>query len=120
MRPILALLLAVLLNLSSNAWADSLANPLTAEPAVNIKPDEVVQIVVDALRLNDSEAGDKGIAAVWRFAAPSNKAITGPLPRFSQMLKIGFADMLDHVSSDFGPVDIDNDVAVQPLSLIHI
>ena len=87
MRIKFGVFLAVLLNLSSSAWADSPTNALSAEPSVNIKPSEVVQIVVDALRVNDPQTGDKGIATVWRFAAPSNKAITGPLARFSQMIK---------------------------------
>jgi len=93
MRILFGIVLAILLNLSSNAWADTLRTTFSAEPAVGIEPGEVIQIVVDALRSNDSDSGDEGIALVWRFAAPSNKAITGPLPRFSQMIKRGFPDM---------------------------
>lgn len=118
MRILFGVFLAVLLNLSSITWADSPTDTLSVEPAVGIKPGEVVKIVVDALRDNDSEDGDQGIATVWRFAAPSNKAITGPLPRFSQMLKGGFADMLNHIDSDFGPIKIEDDLAVQPVWLI--
>lgn len=118
MRITIGVIFAILLKLSFNAWADSSAADLSVEPAADIKPGEVVQIVVDALRINDSQTGDEGIATVWRFAAPGNKAVTGPLPRFSQMLKGGFADMLNHVDSEYGPIIIEDDLAVQPVWLI--
>jgi len=118
MRIIFGVFLAVLLNLSSSAWADSPTSTLSAEPESGLKPSDVVKIVIDALRINDPQAGDEGIATVWRFAAPSNKAFTGPLPRFTQMLKEGFADMLNHVDSEFGPIIIEDDLAMQPVWLI--
>ena len=118
MRIQFGIVLAILLNLSSNAWADTLRTTFSAEPAVGIEPGEVIQIVVDALRSNDSDSGDEGIALVWRFAAPSNKAITGPLPRFSQMIKRGFPNMLNHVASDYGPIRIEEDLAAQPVWLL--
>ncbi len=118
MRISIGLVLALLLNLSSNAWADSSTQRTDLKPAVNMEPDAVVQIVIDALRDNDPTAGDDGIATVWRFAAPSNKAMTGPLERFTQMLKGGFSEMLNHIDSDYGPMEIDGDLAIQPVWLI--
>ena len=36
-----------------------------------------------------------GIAAAFAFAAPANRAVTGPLPRFAQMIALGYPEMLD-------------------------
>jgi len=101
--------------LSSNASADS--GPVQ-EPGPNLSPEAVIRIVVDALRDNKPELDDDGIATVWRFAAPSNKAMTGPLDRFTRMIKGGFSDMLNHVDSNFGPVEINDDLASQPVWLL--
>ena len=117
MRSLSGAFLAFLLTLSSNAWAETDTHDLSVQPSVGIEPSEVVQIVVDALRVNDPNKGDEGIATVWRFAAPSNKAVAGPLPRFTQMLKGGFADMLNHLDSDYGAISIEEDLAMQPVWL---
>ena len=116
MRTTYRVFLAVLLNLSSLAWADN--HSIKPIPSVDLTPEEVIQIVVEALKTNDSATGDQGIATVWRFAAPGNKAVTGPLPRFTTMIKGGFSEMLNHLTTDFGPIEIDDDVAAQPVVII--
>jgi len=116
MRATIYVILSLLLILSSNVHAD-LNRLEKADPSTELAPDQVVRIVVDALRSNDSAAGDNGIATVWRFAAPSNKAVTGPLERFTNMIKGGFGDMLNHIDSDFGPIEIEDDLATQPVWL---
>lgn len=116
MRIHITVFLAFLLSLSSSAWADTRLDGPT--PSAELTPSEVVQIIVDALKTNDSGSGDQGIATVWRFAAPSNKAATGPLPRFTTMLKKGFGEMLNHIDDDYGPIDIEDDVAMQPVWLV--
>jgi Domain of unknown function (DUF4864) len=63
------------------AWAAELLAP---HPALS--PAEVVAIQLDALQANAAES-DAGIAQTWAFAHPDNKRMTGPLPRFAQMLK---------------------------------
>ena len=115
MRPSIGIVLVLLLNLSFNVSADTASQK---EPSTAIRPNEVVEIIVDALRTNDPDSGDEGIATVWRFAAPSNKAVTGPLPRFKQMIKGGFPAMLNHIDTDFGPLRIEGDLAVQPVWLV--
>jgi Domain of unknown function (DUF4864) len=63
------------------AWAADLLAP---DPVLS--PAEVVAIQLDALQAN--EAGtDAGIAQTWAFAHPENKRMTGPLPRFAQMIR---------------------------------
>jgi len=118
MRTTIGVILALLLNLSSNAWADTSTTNSNLQPSADITPDQVIKIVVEALRCNDPETGDEGIATVWRFAAPSNKAITGPLERFSNMLRGGFSNMLNHSNAEFGPIEIDGDRATQPVWLV--
>jgi hypothetical protein len=39
------------------------------------------------LQANDAPVSDAAIAQTWAFAHPDNKRMTGPLPRFTQMIK---------------------------------
>ena len=55
-------------------------------PDPALSPAEVVAIQLDALQANEAET-DAGIAQTWAFAHPDNKRMTGPLPRFAQMIK---------------------------------
>ena len=64
------------------SWAADLLRP---DPALS--PAEVVAIQLDALQTNDTPEADAGIAQTWAFAHPDNKRVTGPLPRFAQMIK---------------------------------
>ena len=75
-----ALALAFLI-LSAPAWAADLL-----APHPGLSPAEVVAIQLEALQANAAE-NDAGIAQTWAFAHPDNKRMTGPLPRFAQMLK---------------------------------
>lgn len=97
--------LIALLVLSTQADADNL------QPSAEYRPDEVIQIVLDALQQNDDE--DSGIATVFRFASPGNRANTGPLERFTGMIKRGFPDMLNHIGSRTGDIVIEGDTAMQ-------
>jgi Domain of unknown function (DUF4864) len=56
-------------------------------PDPTLSPAEVVSIQLDALQANDTPEPDAGIAQTWAFAHPDNKRMTGPLPRFAQMIK---------------------------------
>ena len=106
-------LLAVALA-SSTARADEAA----PAPSPELSPEEVVEIVVDALRTNDRAEDDAGIETVWRFASPGNRASTGPLPRFTRMIKRGFPDMLEHESSRFDEMQVADDKALQAVWLM--
>jgi Domain of unknown function (DUF4864) len=55
-------------------------------PDAALSPAEVVAIQLSALQANEA-ATDAGIAQTWAFAHPDNKRMTGPLPRFAQMIK---------------------------------
>jgi hypothetical protein len=62
-----------------------------------LSPAEVVEAQLSALQRNDSPEVDAGIAQTRAFAHPDNKRVTGPLPRFAQMIKgPQFHMLLDH------------------------
>ena len=90
------------------------------EPSKNLSPEQIVYIVVDALKHNDPTTGDLGINTVFKFASPNNKSVTGPIDRFTQLIKSGFPDMLNHVDSSFGEIEISNEVALQAVWLTSV
>ena len=91
------------------AFADSAA----ALPSTELTPKQVIVIIVDALKNNDPTKGDDGIATVYDFASPQNKTVTGPLEKFTRMIKGGFGNMLNHIDSEFGVIEVGDDVALQ-------
>jgi hypothetical protein len=67
------------------ATAPSFAAELLPDPALS--PAEVIAIQLSALQANDTPGPDAGIAQTFAFAHPDNRRVTGPLPRFAQMIK---------------------------------
>jgi hypothetical protein len=57
------------------------------QPDPTRSPAEVIAIQLSALQANDTPERDAGIAQTFAFAHPDNKRLTGPLPRFAQMIK---------------------------------
>lgn len=57
------------------------------KPNTEIKPYQVVMIQLNSLRDNDKPNKDNGIKQTWEFAHPDNRNSTGPLNRFTLMLK---------------------------------
>ena len=80
MRPILLATAFLLVALPTRA-----TEPLAPDP--RLKPAEVVAIQLTALQANDSPRTDAGIEQTWAFAHPDNKSMTGPLERFTRMIK---------------------------------
>ena len=56
------------------------------KPNSNLKPIEVLMIQLNSLKNNNNPYKDAGIEQTWEFAHPKNKAATGPLERFKQMI----------------------------------
>ena len=74
-------------------------------PNVNLLPEEVVEIVITALARNDQPHIDAGIETTFNFASPENKVNTGPLLKFTQMVKSTPYDvMVNHLKSDLSEV----------------
>ncbi|MGH6898758.1 MAG: DUF4864 domain-containing protein [Geminicoccaceae bacterium] len=102
------LLAAALLAMTAPSWAADVRMP---DPALS--PAEVVAIQLAALQANDTPETDAGIAQTWAFAHPDNKRMTGPLPRFAQMIKGPLYRMLlDHRSHEVREVSRTDDQAV--------
>mgnify|MGYP001432340282 CR=1 FL=1 len=78
----------------------SFFNSVNAEmvkPAENLSAYEVLKIQLNALKNNDDE--DNGIRQTWLFAHPENKKMTGPYPRFRNMLyDVHYRILLNHYS----------------------
>ena len=75
-------------------------------PNPDIAPAEVIAIQLNGLRYNDSPDTDAGIRQTWAFAHPRNRAMTGPLKRFTTMLKgPGYDVMLNHASHEIVPAN---------------
>ena len=73
-------------------------------PNPDIAPAEVIAIQLNGLQHNDSPETDAGIRQTWEFAHPRNRAMTGPLKRFTTMLKgPGYDVMLNHASHEIVP-----------------
>ena len=74
------IVLLILLFFSKTSFADNLVIP-----SPDIEPIDVVEVQLFALQSNDES--DFGIRQTWEFAHPRNKMATGPLPRFTSMIK---------------------------------
>ena len=74
------IILVILLFFSKISYADNLV-----KPSPDINPIDVVEVQLFALQSNDES--DFGIRQTWEFAHPRNKMATGPLPRFTSMIK---------------------------------
>jgi len=75
------------------------------QPARGLLPADVVRIVIEALARNDQPYADAGIAITFAFASPANKVNTGPLLKFTQMVRTPtYGIMIDHVAHEFSEV----------------
>ena len=105
--------IAVLVGMSS-----ARADETLLAPSADYRPRQVVRIVVDSLQDNSVNTNDSGIATVFRFASPVNRANTGPLKRFTRMVKTGFSDMLNHSGARYDEMEITDDKAIQAVWLL--
>ena len=75
------------------------------QPEIHLTPDEVVRIVMSALANNDEPYPDAGIETTFKFASPQNKVNTGPLEKFTSMVKsYPYDAMVNHLKSDISEV----------------
>ena len=81
-------------------------------------PDKVVRIQIEALGDNDRPHPDAGIETAFRFASPANRKVTGPLPRFIEMVhNPAYRPMLNHRGARYGKLKREGDQATQPVIL---
>jgi len=86
-------------------------------PSPELEPPAVVRIQVEVLRKNS--ALNKGIQLTYRFASPDNKRYTGPLNRFTEMVRSApYHRLLNHLNAHYGPVAVSGDEAYQVVTII--
>ena len=96
-----------------------LAELLKATPEIN--PEDVVKIQLSSLMNNNEPYLNAGIEQTWEFAHPSNRAFTGPIQRFTQMMYApSYAVMLDHKKHDIIEVKLDKNIAYFFIELTSI
>ena len=82
------------------------------KPTPEINPEDVVKIQLSSLMNNNEPYLNAGIEQTWEFAHPSNRAFTGPIQRFTQMMYApSYAVMLDHKKHDIIEVKLDKNIA---------
>jgi len=82
------------------------------QPTPELAPDEVVRIQLDALKENR-------VDIVFRFASPENRAYTGPLSRFTEMLQSpAYLAILNHRSAIYGPLRKESGQAYQSVIVV--
>ena len=115
----MALLLASALVLPATAASDGRSAAIDLpRPSADLQPGEVVRIVIDALAHNDVPYADAGIETTFHFASPANRVVTGPLDRFTRMVKSPtYGIMVNHIDSEFSEVVFTGDRAYQMVRL---
>jgi hypothetical protein len=80
---------------------------------------DVVGIVLHALQHNDEPAPDHGIAVTFAFASPANREATGPLDRFTLLVKNPeYRTMLRARSVHRDPIDVSGAHARQRVTVV--
>lgn len=88
------------------------------KPDPKLTPEEVITIQLEALRDNDKPEKDSGIARAFEFASPGNRAATGPLDNFIQLVKSpAYRPMLNHRRVERGQIRVLGDEARQRVTL---
>ena len=89
------------------------------EPSPDLTPEQVIAIQLNALKNNDRPSPDHGIGIAFKFASSGNKASTGPLAKFIQMVKNPvYRPMLNHRSYTREPIEMFGDIARQRITII--
>ena len=94
--------------------------PPDPEPSPEWTAAEVIRFQVEALQHNDRPHADAGIETAFAFASPGNRAATGPLARFAEMVHgPAYRDMLGFERAVYGRVRVEGDRAAQEVTLVQ-
>ncbi|MFP4091812.1 MAG: DUF4864 domain-containing protein [Cyclobacteriaceae bacterium] len=89
------------------------------KPEPGLSPQKVVALQIEALQHNDHPYPDHGIEVAYTFASPENRQNTGPLERFTQMVRNETYESLLHFQQyGLDDIQVEGDVAVQKVTLI--
>jgi|TARA_E500000178_G_scaffold273558_1_gene272016 hypothetical protein len=82
------------------------------KPNNSINPQKVVEIQLKGLMNNNYPIKDHGIRQTWEFAHPNNQKNTGPLERFTNMIKgNSYKMLLNHLDHKIVEKQINNSIA---------
>ena len=82
------------------------------KPNPNIQPEDVVKIQLNSLMQNNEPYLNAGIEQTWEFAHPSNRAFTGPIEKFTQMIYAPFYSvMINHEKHNIFEVKVEENTA---------
>ncbi|MEM7207051.1 MAG: hypothetical protein AAF434_04430 [Pseudomonadota bacterium] len=96
----------------------SIAQAEELHPKPSLSPQQVVETVLNALANNDQPFPDAGIETTFRFAAPSNKQVTGPIERFKILVKNDtYRDLIGHERYEIAKSVVGEFSAYVPVSL---
>lgn len=95
--------LAVAFSITMSPLASAQLSPATG-PDPDLSPGEVVRAQLAGFRA-DSEAG---IAQAFAFASPRNRSVTGPVERFSEMIRENYNELLGHRSAELAELREDD------------
>ena len=71
------------------------------KPNITLKPFDILTIQLNSLQNNNVPFKDAGIEQTWEFAHPNNKAMTGPLEKFKQMIySRSYKILLEHENNE--------------------
>jgi hypothetical protein len=122
-RPVVSFFLVLMLLVTIKpvyaATEPPVEEPVLPQPSSELQPADVVQIVIDALANNDFPYPDAGIETSFNFTSPANKVETGPLRRFTQLLKgPTFSQMINHRDSTLSEVVLDRNKAFRLVQIV--
>ncbi len=87
-------------------------------PRPELTPQDVVRLIIKALQHNSATPYDEGIRLTFNFASPVNRRATGPLQRFTRMVKSPqYRLMLGHQRAEYGETEIQGQAARQRVTL---
>lgn len=83
-------------------------------PTPELSPGEVVAAQLAGFAQGD----DEGIARAFAFASPGNRANTGPLPRFTRMIREAYPELIGHREAELAPLREDESHAYQGVEIV--
>ena len=89
------------------------------KPQADLLPEEVISIQLTALQNNNHPYKNAGIEQTWEFAHPNNKAMTGPLEKFKQMIySRSYKILLEHENNEITILNETNNRSVYKVYIL--
>jgi hypothetical protein len=90
-----------------------------ARPSPALAPADVVEIVVDALGVNDRPYANAGAEVAYRFSSPDNRLTTGPLNKFVELVHNPvYSPVLNHLHARYGTIEVSENKASVPVIIV--